>query len=59
MFIQDRLIRAASRSLAVMIGFARGAKGRGRDRLRGSPRRAFAPTPPVSFLPGSTPATPR
>jgi hypothetical protein len=36
-FIQDRLISRSSRSLAVMIGFARSAKGGGRESLRGSP----------------------
>jgi hypothetical protein len=35
--IQDRLISRSSRSLAVMIGFARSAKGAGRESLRGSP----------------------
>jgi hypothetical protein len=35
--IQDRLISRSSRSLAVMIGFARSAKGGGRESLRGSP----------------------
>jgi hypothetical protein len=36
-FIQDRLVSRSSRSLAVMIGFARSAKGGGRESLRGSP----------------------
>jgi hypothetical protein len=36
-FILDRLISRSSRSLAVMIGFARSAKGGGRESLRGSP----------------------
>jgi hypothetical protein len=35
--IQDRLISRSSRSLAVMIGFARSAKDGGRESLRGSP----------------------
>jgi hypothetical protein len=36
-FFLDRLISRSSRSLAVMIGFARSAKGGGRESLRGSP----------------------
>jgi hypothetical protein len=36
-FILERLISRSSRSLAVMTGFARSAKGGGRESLRGSP----------------------
>jgi hypothetical protein len=37
MFILERLVSRSSRSLAVMIGFARNAKAGGREGLRGSP----------------------
>jgi hypothetical protein len=37
MFILERLVSRSSRSLAVMIGFARSAKGAGQEGLRGSP----------------------
>jgi hypothetical protein len=40
-FVVDRLTSRSSRSLAVMIGFARSAKGDGRDGLGGSPEDAL------------------
>ena len=47
----DRLISRSSRSLAVMIGFARSAKGGGRVGLRGSPDDALAPALHVRIAP--------
>jgi hypothetical protein len=40
-FVLDRLTSRSSRSLAVMIGFARSAKGDGREGLGGSPEDAL------------------
>jgi hypothetical protein len=58
-FIQDRLISRSSRSLAVMIGFARSAKGGGREGLRGSPDDRLVPAPHVCSLPSrNTPVNP-
>jgi hypothetical protein len=57
--IQDRLISRSSRSLAVMIGFARSAKGGGREGLRGSPDTPlFAATHVCSTPSRSTPEIP-
>ena len=42
MFVLDRLTSRSSRSLAVMIGFARSVKGGGREGLRGSPEHALS-----------------
>jgi hypothetical protein len=42
MFLMDRLVARSSRSLAVMIGVARSAKGRGWERVRGRPE-VFSP----------------
>jgi hypothetical protein len=58
-FIQARLISRSSRSLAVMIGFARSAKGGGRECLRGSPDDRLAPRPQSCSVPSrNTPANP-
>jgi hypothetical protein len=52
----DRLISRSSRSLAVMIGFARSAKGGGRESLRGSPDDPFVPVPHACSAPSRTTA---
>jgi hypothetical protein len=55
-FVVDRLTSRSSRSLAVMIGFARSAKGGGWQGLRGSPEDALNRF--VSHTPGSSAANP-
>jgi len=58
-FILDRLISRSSRSLAVMIGFARSAKGGGWEGLGGSPDDRLVPAAHSCSTPSrNTPANP-
>jgi hypothetical protein len=50
-FILNRLISRSSRSLAVMIGFARSANGGGREGLRGSPDDPLVSVPYARTIP--------